>query len=322
MLFAMRKFFLLIALIVSLAHGEDFFKKANELYDAGRYAEAVPMYRAAIKHGQLEPYSWFNLGNALVHLKQNHVAIVAYKRAVELAPSFAKPWVLLGDISYLQGDYGQAAVYYGRALELGEKNEHLHYAMASAYLNLKAFAYAERYFEQTLNENPDRLEAWLGLAECARQTGDYHLAAETLERALQKTVSVSPDLYYTLSYYYLQQDSLKAAIRSMENGLYLDSKNFSARRYLASLYEKGNSPWMAIWTLEQGIAAGKGLRELEMDLAEIYFKQRRYNEALEHYQKALKAGNPAARMGIENVGHAFYNQGDISQAENAYKMLR
>jgi tetratricopeptide (TPR) repeat protein len=301
---------------------QDFFKKANELYDAGKYAEAVPAYRAAIKNGQLEPYAWFNLGNALVHLKQNHVAIVAYKRAAELAPDFAKPWVLLGDISYSYGDYGQAVAYYGRAAELGEKNEHLNYAMASAYLNLKAYVLAERHFEQTLNENPDRLEAWLGLAECARKIGDFQQATDVLQKALQKSINVSPDLYYTLSYYYLQRDSLKAAIRSMENGLYLDSRNFSARRYLSGLYEKGNSPWMAIWTLEQGIAIGNGLAELELDLAEIYFKQKRLGEALEHYQKAMKAGSAAARTGIENVGHAFYNQSDSLQAETAYRMLR
>jgi tetratricopeptide (TPR) repeat protein len=316
-------FILFFSVFFSFSFGaEDFFKKANKLYDSGKYSEAVPVYRAAIKHGQLEPYAWFNLGNTLVHLEQNHVAIVAYKRAAELAPNFAKPWVLLGDISYSYGDYGQAAVYYGRALELGEKSEHLNYALASAYLNLKSFVLAEQYFEQTLNENPDRLEAWFGLAECARQIGDFQLATEILQKALQKSVNVSPDLHYTLSYYYLQQDSLKAAIRSMENGLYLDSKNFNARIYLAELYEKANSPWMAIWTLEQGIAAGVGLRELEMNLAEIYFKQRRYAEALGHYQKAMKAGNSGARIGIENVGHAFYNQGDSLQAEAAYKMLR
>ncbi|MDR2593205.1 MAG: tetratricopeptide repeat protein [Fibromonadaceae bacterium] len=316
-------FVFFISFLFASSYGaEDFFKKANELYDAGKYAEAVPAYRAAIKNEQMEPYAWFNMGNTLVHLKQNHVAIVAYKRAAELAPSFAKPWILLGDISYSYGDYGQAVAYYGRAVELGENNEHLNYALASAYLNLKAFLLAERYFEQTINENPDRLEAWFGLAECARQTGNYQLATEILQKALQKSVNISPDLYYTLSYYYLQQDSLKAAIRSMENGLYLDSKNYSARRYLAGLYENGNSPWMAIWTLEQGIAIGSGLKELEMDLAEIYFKQKRYGEALEHYQRAMKAGSATARIGIENVGHAFYNQGDTLQAQAAYRMLR
>ena len=318
----MRLAALLMIFAVFAVSATDYFKKANELYDKGKYAEAVPMYRAAIKNGQLEPYAWFNLGNTLVHLKQNHVAIVAYKRAAELAPSFAKPWVLLGDLSYSYGDYGQAVAYYGRAAEIGEKSEHLHYALASAYLNLKAYVFAERYFEQTLNENPDRQEAWLGLADCARQTGDFHLAAEILQKALQKSVNVSPELYYTLSYYHLQQDSLKAAIRSMENGLYLDGKNFNARRYLASLYENSNSPWMAIWTLEQGLAVGSGIAALQMDLAEIYFKQKRFGEALEHYQKAMQAGSGTARIGIENVGHAFYNQGDTLQAEAVYRILR
>ncbi|MCL2282194.1 MAG: tetratricopeptide repeat protein, partial [Fibromonadales bacterium] len=161
----MKKFISILFAINAAFAATDYFKKANELYDAGKYMDAVPMYRAAIKNGQLEPYAWFNLGNTLVHLKQNHVAMVAYKRATELVPGFAKPWVLLGDLSYSYGDYGQAVAYYGRAAELGERGEHLHYAMASAYLNLKAYVLAERYFEQTLNENPDRQEAWLGLAE-------------------------------------------------------------------------------------------------------------------------------------------------------------
>jgi Tfp pilus assembly protein PilF len=59
-----------------------------------------------------------------------------------------------------------------------------------------------------------------------------------------------------------------------------------------------------------------------MDLAEIYFKQKRLSEAFEHYQKAMKIGSSAARTGIENVGHAFYNQGDTLRAETAYNMLK
>lgn len=316
------KAILLLHVFVSVIFAQDYFKKANELYDNGKYKEAVPMYRAAIKNGQLEPYSWFNLGNALVHLEQKHVAIVAYKRAAELMPGFAKPWVLLGDISFSYNDYAQATVYYNRALEAGEKSEHLYYAIALSYLNLKAYTLAERYFEQTINENPDRLEAWFGLAECAKEMRNIELATEILKKALQKSVNVSGDLYYTISYYYLQQDSLKASIHAMENGLYLDSKNYNARRYLASLYERNNSPWAAIWILEQGIAIGKGVKELEIDLAEIYFKQKRYNEALAHYEKAMKAGSSVARVGVENIGNMFFNQGDTLQAENVYKLLR
>ena len=63
---------------------DDFFFKANELYDQGRYKESVKYYRAAIDDGRYEPFAWFNLGNALVQLGNKEVAMVAYKRTVEL----------------------------------------------------------------------------------------------------------------------------------------------------------------------------------------------------------------------------------------------
>ena len=57
---------------------EDYFFKANELYDQGKYKEAVPLYRAAIDEGRYEPFAWFNLGNAMVQLDRKQVAMVAY----------------------------------------------------------------------------------------------------------------------------------------------------------------------------------------------------------------------------------------------------
>jgi hypothetical protein len=43
----------------------------------------------------------------------------------------------------------------------------------------------------------------------------------------------------------------------MEDGLLLDPQNVSARRYLAQMYLKANSPWMAIFTIEEGLRYNK-----------------------------------------------------------------
>ena len=90
---------LLFFLALPLHAADDFFFKANELYDQGRYKESVKYYRAAIDDGRYEPFAWFNLGNALVQLGKKEVAMVAYKRTVELLPDFVKAWMLLGRIS-------------------------------------------------------------------------------------------------------------------------------------------------------------------------------------------------------------------------------
>ena len=43
---------LLFFWVVPLHAAEDYFFKANELYDQGKYKEAVPLYRAAIDEGR------------------------------------------------------------------------------------------------------------------------------------------------------------------------------------------------------------------------------------------------------------------------------
>lgn len=308
--------------VFSQSFGQDFFKKANELYDQGNYKEAVSYYRAAIREEQYEPFAWFNLGNSLVHLGRKEVALTAYIRATELMPGFTKAWMLLGDIYYLGGDIGEAIVAYQRALELGEDSDHLHFALAEAYLKGRDFTLAQKHFERALYLNPDRMDAWYGLAEVYEKLEDYELALKTLKNALQLTVVAGSDVYFTISHYYLKMDSTKKALNAMEDGLLIQPENTDARRYLAQMYLRTGSPWMAIFTLEEGLNYKKNIRDLEVDLGLIYFEQKRYDEALEYFISALKKGSPEGRIGAENVGNIWYNLGDIERAEIIYKRIR
>ena len=79
---------------------------------------------------------------------------------------------------------------------------------------------------------------------------------------------------------------------------------------------------MAIFTLEEGLRHKKGLGDLNVDLGQIYFSQKRYDEALDCYMKAWLAGNSQGRIGAENVGHVFSNAGDEEKAEAIYKRIR
>ena len=74
--FLKKAAFALFVLGFGSAFAQDFFKQANELYDKGEYKQAVKMYRAAIQDGRYEPFAWFNLGNTLVQLKKNNIAMV------------------------------------------------------------------------------------------------------------------------------------------------------------------------------------------------------------------------------------------------------
>ena len=317
-----RKFFVLVIFtFASFASAQDFFKQANELYDKGEYKKAVKVYRAAIQEGRYEPFAWFNLGNTLVQLGKNNIAMVAYKRTVELMPDFTKAWVLLGDLYYLGGDYGLSIVAYKRALELGEDSDHIHYALGECFIKSHSLALAQKHFEAATRLNPARIDAWYGLAEVYEKLGDYEYAIKTLKRAVDNTAAAGADVHYTLSHYYSKMDSSKKAIREMESGLLIDPQNTSARRFLAQMYLQDASPWMAIFTLEEGLRFKKNSDQLYVDLGQIYFSQKRYDEALENYMNAWKMGNSQGRIGAENVGNAIYNAGDEAKAQEIYQRV-
>ena len=202
------------------------------------------------------------------------------------------------------------------------ESDHVHFALAECYLKGRDWTRAQKNFERALQLNPDRMDAWYGLAEVYEKLGDYEYAIKTLQNALQMTATAGADVHFTMAYYYRSMDSTRQSLNEMENGILMDPENVSARRYLAQMYVQNNSPWMAIFTLEEGLRHNKGKADLNLDLGQIYFTQKRYDEAFGCYMKAWVAGNSQGRIGAENVGHVFSNAGDTEKAESLYKRIR
>jgi hypothetical protein len=61
------------------------FDKANQRYQEGRYADAMPLYHSIENKG---PGVWHNLGNCYWHLQQFKDAFCAYKKAFKEASFF------------------------------------------------------------------------------------------------------------------------------------------------------------------------------------------------------------------------------------------
>lgn len=62
------------------------FTQANELYEAGRFAEAAALYEQGIAQGYDGPDVLYNLGNAYARQHQLGKALAAYEAARRLAP--------------------------------------------------------------------------------------------------------------------------------------------------------------------------------------------------------------------------------------------
>jgi len=88
--------FLLALAAASLAHAADgesggsrdaTFRRANEAYMTGRYAEAIEAYEQVAALGVRSEDLYYNLGNAYLKAGRLGPAIYAYERALELDPA-------------------------------------------------------------------------------------------------------------------------------------------------------------------------------------------------------------------------------------------
>ena len=61
----------------------------------------------------------------------------------------------------------------------------MHFALAECYLKGRDWTLAQKNFERALQLNPDRMDAWYGLAEVYEKLGDYEYAIQPLQNALQ-----------------------------------------------------------------------------------------------------------------------------------------
>jgi len=72
---------------VIFAQNQSLFEQGNQLYNDGKYAEAIEKYQAILKSNKHSEALYFNLANA--HYKLNHIApsIYYYEKALQLAPN-------------------------------------------------------------------------------------------------------------------------------------------------------------------------------------------------------------------------------------------
>jgi len=86
----MKKIFFSIALLFSLMvfsqTSDELFSKGNNLYQNGKYSEAIEMYSSIEKQGLISDDLFFNLGNCYYKLNKVAPSIYYYEKALKINP--------------------------------------------------------------------------------------------------------------------------------------------------------------------------------------------------------------------------------------------
>jgi len=311
-------FFLLVPLVSAVCAQDtaqvpkDPLVLGNELYDKGEYSEAAIQYFKATRSnagGLQRAFAWFNLGNCQVQAHAYNKAVVAYQRSVEEAPNFSRGYQILGDVYYTLGAIPEAVVAYRRVLELEETSVHAYQMLGECALKVGDVTEALRNLDAAVKLEPDLPDLYLAEAEAYADVRDYGDAEKVLQQALLTMSKPTAEAYFYLGQLYELDENPQKAIRAYEDGLLLAPKREDYYMRIASIDEKVGDDFLALLVLEQGIRAGIQKPDFYLIRGTIFFKQQRYDHALDEFQKAYALGSPQGRTGIENVAASYYNDG-------------
>lgn len=90
----------------------DYHDLGNSLQESGRFDEAVAAYKKAIELNPSFSWSYHSLGDVLLKLEKWEEAVAAYKKAVELNPDFSWSYHNLGDALLKLRQWEEAAAAY------------------------------------------------------------------------------------------------------------------------------------------------------------------------------------------------------------------
>ena len=317
-------FFLLnFSLAMSQETVEELNKKGLELYDKGKYEEAITCFDKALKMSEDSYQIWNNKGLAYYKLKKYEEAIKYFEKALSINPNYITGWYNKGSALYMMKNYNAAIVCFDKVLALDPKH--------SGAKSKKAQA-------QAALENQKSIKSFIDKGMASYNQGKYDDAINYYGNVLALDSANEAALVGTGNSLFAEK-KYDEAITYYDKALKINPKNTEA------LYGKGNvlfaqgkykeaiEYYNKILAIKPDDSNGKTKKEeAEKSLAaqqtpsaeklfqqgEVFFNEKNFDEALKYYNKALavdqnhvpslfKKGNILAKAGTYDKALECFN---------------
>ncbi|MBI4421950.1 MAG: DUF4388 domain-containing protein [Gemmatimonadetes bacterium] len=262
-----------------------------------------------------------NLGLAFLKTGMLDEAAGEFRRVLELRASDGNASFHLGVIAVRQGRWNDAVECFRHAAErLGAQPAVLH-NLAFACEQAGNLGEAEAaYAEAAARAGPDAhiLTSW-GIA--ALERGDYQVAEARLDRAREIFGERQlPALWFwARSLAAAGLEGFDEAETLIRQGLQLYPRNAVLRNNLAALVEVMGDPDRAQEILRDSMGDDVSLPQLSKNLGDLAYRNGRFNEAWDCYQRAVKLMPGLGDDTYFKLGNIAYKRGDRARATALWK---
>lgn len=246
-LFASTFTFIFLCLFLTACDSsvDEAYKKGEELWEAGKYKEALVLYEKLVAEHPKSHFSTdalYQIGNInYLNIRDYRAAIAAYRKLVELSPE--SPFspdaqIKIADINKDKfGDLKGAIAEYERFVKVFPKAaDKALYQMGLCYMLLKEFTPARVQYERILKEHPDvdyKDEICYHLANSYYLEGKTGEARKRFEDLLEKFPKsrFATDARFQVALTYEEEENLQEALLRLQQlrGVYHDDRVLDLR---------------------------------------------------------------------------------------------
>ncbi|HUF36463.1 MAG TPA: DUF4388 domain-containing protein [Gemmatimonadales bacterium] len=280
----------------------------------GTSAAAAP----AANDGRIEEHR--NLGVAFYKAAMLDEALREFRRVADLRPTDASAPFFLGCIALRQARWEEAADGFRQAIEKGGAKAAALHNLGVALERLGRLDEAEAACADAAGRARDDARIMLGWGVVALKRGDYQVAQDRLARALELLgARPAPALWYwaaTLAHAGL--DDLEEATRAARAGAAAFPASAVLQNNLAVLLELAGDGETAESVLQTALGEDPALPQISKNLADLFYRKGRYEDAREAYERAAKLAPDLGDDLYFKLGNIAYKRRDRERARASW----
>lgn len=242
-----------------------------------------------------------------------------YREVLNLRPTAADAWHLLGVLCLKRGEAAEAVELIGRAIELDPKPEQFHVNYAAALFHSGRADDSEREYRRAIARDPGNIDCYKNLATILNNQGNVEGAFDCLTQGIAANPT-SPRVHKLLGDLYLKHDQLEEAADAYRKCVVLEPANDVTRSDLGFVLGKLERHQEAVDALMPAYQRGSQLPDLINNLGNSLRLIERLDEAEQALLKAV-ALDPERWQFQSNLAGVYYQQGRVNEALDVFERL-
>ena len=279
------------------------------------YTDNETLWRTTIAKNPAAFLAYNNLGYILLEKKQLDDAIPCFEKSLEINPNFSEPHNNLGDALIRVGRTNEGMSHFRKALELIQSDRN---TAAASYYNYGDAWLETGHPEEAIKQFNKALAIYPNFSKARNNLGCAFLRlGQTNEAFLcfQQAVEIDPDLadaHNNLAGMLVLRGQLDDAVAHYREVVRIRPDFPGAFQNLVGLLVAQGKPDAAIKSYEQTLRIGE-TADRHNDFGNLLVRQKRSNEAIEHYDRALQL-SPTNGEFHYNLAVVLAQQGRLDEA--------